>query len=67
MFNLLIIRIYEIELHAAELSTLATIRRTGKAFLGCIAHTRIAHAKRTVHECFQLHIRHLLVDGTNLV
>ena len=62
-----VIGIDEVELHAAELSTLTTIGRTPEAILRGIAQTTVADTEGTVDENLQLDIGHGLVNGTYLV
>ena len=59
--------INQVERHAAELRTLATVGRPPEAILRGIALSAIADAEGTVDEDLQLYIRHGLVDGANLV
>ena len=63
MFYLTPLRVNQIELHPTELCACTAVGTALKTILRGIAHTRVTHAQRTVHEAFQLHVRHGLVDG----
>ena len=57
----------EVELHAADLCTLAAIGGATEAVLRGIALSAVADTESTVDKDLQLDIGHGLVDGTNLV
>ena len=63
MFYLTPLRVNQIEFHPTELCACTTVGTALKTILRGIAHPRVTHAQRTVHEAFQLHVRHGLVDG----
>ena len=44
MFYFLVVRIQQVEFHAAELGAFATVGRAAKASLGSIAYAGIAYA-----------------------
>ena len=59
--------IHQIELHTAELGTLATIGRTAETIMRGIALSAVAHTKGSVNEDLQLDVGHRLMDGAYLV
>ena len=67
MLYFILIGIYEIEFHSAELSTLTTVCRTAETLLRSIAYTRIAYTERTMHKDLQLRRRIFLVDFPNFI
>ena len=67
MLDFLAIGIHQVELEAAELGTFPTVGRTTETILRCIANTRITNAKGTVHEDFEFHIRHSLMDFSDFL
>ena len=67
MLQLTTIGIEEVELHATDLCTGATIGRTTKAMLRGIALTTIADAEGSMNKDFQLDIRNLRVYLRNLL
>ena len=60
------IRIYKVELHAAELCALASVGRPMETMLRGVTNARIAHTKGAMRKYFQLHIGHPTVDFGNL-
>ena len=66
VFPFTALAVNQIELHAAELCTLAAIGRTAEAILRGIAQSAIADAQGTMHKNLQLDIGHGLMDGGNL-
>ena len=67
VFQYASVGIQQIELHATELRTLATISRTLKAILRSIAQSAIANTKCAMNEHLQLNIGNLTVNLGNLV
>ena len=67
MLQLTAVAIEQVELHATNLRTGATIGRTAKAVLRGITETAIADTEGAMNEDFQLYVGNLLVDGGNLV
>ena len=66
VLQLTTIGIEQIELHATDLCTGATIGRTAKAMLRGIAQTTIADTQGAMNKDLQLYIGYLTVNGCNL-
>ena len=67
MLYLATVGINEVELEAAELSTLAPVGTTAKAVLRRIAYAGIAHTERAMDKHLELEVRGSLVYGLYLV